>query len=164
MSVDYQVVPLTEAPSQQLSTTLGGQSVVIRVYTKSINVPMLQPGGMPTDPPYYRNTDPVFLDLYMAPAGGGGLEAVVLGVVGLHATRIVRDAYLGFVGDLAFYDLQGSDDPFGVPRVLPPYYLQSPYQMALPRSAGNHPADTSVLGVCPGLGTRFVLTYWPTLE
>lgn len=163
MSTDYQVVPLTEAPSQQLSTTLGGQSVIIRVYTKSVNVPRLPPGAIATDPPFYKNADPLFLDLYKA-AADGTLGAVVLGVTCLHATRIVRDAYLGFAGDLAFYDLQGTDDPFGVPRVLPPYYLQSEYQVALPRSAGNHPADTSILGVCPGLGTRFVLTYWPNLD
>ena len=26
--------------------------------------------------------------------------------------RIVRDTYLGFLGDLAFFDLQGEDDPY----------------------------------------------------
>lgn len=162
MSTDYQVIPLTEAPSQQLSTTLNEQSVVIRVYTKSINVPRLMPGGIPTDPPYYKNTDPLFLDLYKTSIDGT-LETILLGAICLNAVRIVRDSYLGFVGDLAFYDLKGSEDPFGVPRVLPPYYLQSDYQMALKRSSHNHPADTTLLGVCPGLGTRFILTYWSDL-
>lgn len=161
MSTDYQVIPLTEAPSQELSITLNGQAVVLRVYTKSVNVPLLLPGQIATDPPTYKNSDPVFIDVRMTPFGGGNLAEVVLGVICHNATSIVRERYRGFVGDLAFYDLKGSDDPYGVPRRLPPYYLQSDFQMALPRTAGNHPADTSILGVCPGLGSRFILTYWP---
>lgn len=163
MSTNYQIVPLTEAPSQTLTTTLGGQTCSIRVYTKSVNVPNQPPNAIPTDPPPYQNVNPVFLDLSVVPLLGSGLVPVVYGVICQHANRIVRDAYLGFTGDLAFYDLVGSDDPFGVPRRFPPYYLQSPYQLAQPRASGNRPADTSILGICPGLGSRFVLTYWPDL-
>lgn len=143
--------------------TLGAQACTLRVYSKSVMAPFFQPGMIATDPPVYRNTCPVYLDLLVVPVGGGDAELVVGGVIAHHATRIVRDTYLGFVGDLAFYDTQGSEDPFGVPRRLPPYYLQNPYQMALPRIAGNRPANPNILGVCPGLGTRFILTYWPDL-
>lgn len=163
MSTDYQVIPLTEAPAQTLNANLGGQSCTIRVYTKSVNVPYQPPGTIPTDPPAYQNVGPLFLDLSVVPFLGGDLAPVVRGVICHHACRIVRDEYLGFTGDLAFYDLQGTDDPFGVPRRFPPYYLQSPYQLEQPRTSGNKPADTSILGVCPGLGTRFILTYWPLL-
>lgn len=163
MSLDYFVIPLTEAPSQDLSTTLAGQVCRMVVYAKSVMAPILLPEMIATDPPVYQNVCPVYLDLYLTPAGGGAEELVVGGVVAHHATRIVRDTYLGFVGDLAFYDTQGEEDPFGVPRRLPPYYLQNPYQMALPRIAGNRPSNPNILGVCPGLGTRFILTYWPDL-
>lgn len=163
MSINYQVIPLTEAPSQSLIANLSGQSCTIRVYTKSINVPYQSPDVIPTDPPTYQNVDPLFLDLSIVPRLGGDLTPVVLGVICHHANRIVRDTYLGFIGDLAFYDLQGTDDPFGVPRRFPPYYLQNTYQLEQPRTSANRPADTSILGVCPGLGSRFILTYWPDL-
>ncbi|MHB8283477.1 MAG: phage baseplate plug family protein [Caulobacteraceae bacterium] len=37
---------------------------------------------------------------------------IVGGVLALQANLIVRDAYLGFVGDLAFFDTEGADDPY----------------------------------------------------
>lgn len=37
--------------------------------------------------------------------------AIVFGVLCQDRNRIVRDAYLGFVGDLAFIDNDGTDDP-----------------------------------------------------
>ena len=36
---------------------------------------------------------------------------VIGGVIALDRNLIVRDAYLGFIGDLAFVDTQGTDDP-----------------------------------------------------
>lgn len=160
---DFQIVPLTTAPSQRLTVTLGTQACVITLYTKSINAPYREPHTLISDPPIYRNTDPLFLDLDVVPAGGGDAAQIIAGVICHNATRIVRDTYLGFIGDLAFFDTQGTDDPYGVPRRLPPYYLQNAYQMALPRGGGGVPIDTSILGVCPGLGSRFILTYWPDL-
>lgn len=162
-SLDYQVVPLTTAPFQRLAVTLGVQSCSLNVYTKSINAAIREPGTIATDPPIYRNTDPLFLDLFIVPVGGGNLVQIIAGAQCHNAVRLVRDTYLGFIGDLAFYDTIGTDDPFGVPNRLPPYYLQNAYQMALPRGGGGRPSDTSLLGTCPGLGTRFILTYWPDL-
>lgn len=36
---------------------------------------------------------------------------VVAGVIAENLNRIVRNRYLGFVGDLVFQDLQGTEDP-----------------------------------------------------
>jgi hypothetical protein len=38
-------------------------------------------------------------------------EVIVTGVLCENYNKIVRDQYLGFPGDLCFYDGQGTDDP-----------------------------------------------------
>lgn len=49
----------------------------------------------------------LFVDVYVNDS------PVILGVIAQHANRIVRDAYLGFIGDLAFFDTTAStDDPY----------------------------------------------------
>jgi len=77
-------IPLSAKPSQTLSVLLGGQNCQIRVYQK---------------------TTGVYLDLYVNNA------AVVTGVIARDRVLIVRQSYLGFVGDLSFFDTQGTDDP-----------------------------------------------------
>lgn len=47
----------------------------------------------------------MFLDLYVANS------LIIGGVICENANRIVRSSYLGFVGDLAFFDTQGEEDP-----------------------------------------------------
>ncbi len=47
----------------------------------------------------------LFVDVYLGPT------LVIGGVICENRNRIVRSAYLGFVGDLAFVDSQGSEDP-----------------------------------------------------
>jgi hypothetical protein len=79
-----QVIPLAAVPSQTLSVVLAGQSCRINVYAK---------------------TTGLYLDLYVNDA------LIIGGVICLNTVLIVRDRYLGFIGDLAFFDLQGSDDP-----------------------------------------------------
>lgn len=78
------VVPLSPVPSQTVSVVLAQQSCRISVYAK---------------------TTGLFLDLYVNDA------LIIAGVIGLNTVLIVRDQYLGFAGDLAFFDLQGSADP-----------------------------------------------------
>jgi hypothetical protein len=78
------IVPLAPLPSQTVTVPLGGQDCRIDVYAK---------------------TTGVFLDLYVS----GVL--IVGGAICRDRVRIVRDAYLGFAGDLGFYDTQGRDDP-----------------------------------------------------
>jgi hypothetical protein len=162
LSLDYQIVPLTEDPSQNVTVTLNQQPCLLRVYTKSINVPIDDP-QIYTDPPTYVNQNPVFLDLFVNDA------LVIGGVLCLNDVRIVRDAYLGFVGDLSIIDTSGAgEDPFGVPARLPPLDLLNEYQRTLARTGHDNTAlygkaPPLLAGRIPGLGTRFLLTYWPNL-
>lgn len=79
-----QIIPTTPTPSQVLSVSLAGQRCRIEVFVKSTGL---------------------FLNLYVNDA------LVIGGVICQHANRIVRQAYLGFVGDLAFFDTLGEEDP-----------------------------------------------------
>jgi hypothetical protein len=79
-----QAIPIIDAPSQTLTVQLGGQSCRIDIAQKST--------GM-------------FADLYVNDA------LVIGGVVCENLNRIVRSAYLGFIGDLTFADTQGYADP-----------------------------------------------------
>lgn len=77
-------IPLQATPNQSLQVALGGQAV-------TLNVQQLAYG--------------LFMDVYF------GTEPVITGVICLDRNRIVRSAYLGFIGDLAFVDTQGTADP-----------------------------------------------------
>jgi len=78
------VVPLQALPSQTVSVTLGGQACDIHVYQRSTGL---------------------YLDLSVANT------PVIGGVIAHDRNRLVRSLYLGFVGDLAFVDTQGTSDP-----------------------------------------------------
>lgn len=77
-------VPLVATPSQRLQVTLGDQDCRIAIYQK---------------------TTGMFIDLSVA-----GVP-IMSGVLCHDRSRIVRYAYLGFIGDLLFVDTQGRDDP-----------------------------------------------------
>jgi hypothetical protein len=79
-----QSVPLLVTPSQVLSVALGGQSVQLAVYQK-------------------------LLGMYMDVQVNNSL--IIGGVICQDRNRIVRSLYLGFLGDLMFYDNQGLTDP-----------------------------------------------------
>jgi hypothetical protein len=81
-----QTVPLQPTPNQTLQCVLGGQSCALRVYQRRTGL---------------------YVDVSLVT----GSAPVVAGVIGRDRNRIVRDAYLGFLGDLAFMDAQGTDDP-----------------------------------------------------
>ena len=78
------VIPTTAVPNQTLSVALGGQNCTINIYAKSTGL---------------------YTDVYVSNS------LIIGGVICLNANLIVRDLYLGFIGDLAFFDVQGSDDP-----------------------------------------------------
>lgn len=78
------IIPLAAVPSQTLTVQLAGQACRINVYQKSTGL---------------------FVDLYVSDA------LIVGGVIALDRNRLVRSAYLGFVGDLEFADTQGLEDP-----------------------------------------------------
>lgn len=77
-------VPLQATPNQTVAVPLAGQSCQLNVYQKSTSL--------------------------MADVLVDG-EIVLSGVLCLDRNRLIRDLYLGFVGDLAFFDTQGLDDP-----------------------------------------------------
>lgn len=78
------LIPLDAVPSQTVDIVLNNQVCTISVYQKSTGL---------------------FLDLSVNNA------LIIGGVLCENANRIVRSAYLGFIGDLAFLDTQGSTDP-----------------------------------------------------
>lgn len=77
-------ITLSAIPSQSFTVVLGEQNCIIRLSQK---------------------TTGLFMDLSVdgAPVVTGSLCRDMVGVV--------RDAYLGFVGELVFMDTQGSSDP-----------------------------------------------------
>ena len=79
-----QQIPLNATPSQKLNITLGGQYCTIQLRTLSTGL---------------------FLDLLVNDL------PIVQCVQCVNQSLIVREAYLGFIGDLAFKDTQGDSDP-----------------------------------------------------
>jgi hypothetical protein len=79
-----QVVPIADTYAQTLSVTLANQAVTLAIYQKSTGL---------------------FCDVSVSGS------TILTGVICQNLNRIVRDLYLGFVGDLIFVDLQGTSDP-----------------------------------------------------
>ncbi len=78
------VLNISDVPSQTFNVTLGGRACTINLYQKST--------GLFCD---------ILIDDVM----------VIGGVICENLNRLVRDSYLGFVGDLVFNDTQGDLDP-----------------------------------------------------
>ena len=78
------IVPLSNVPSQTVTSVLGGQNCQINVYQKSTGV---------------------YLDLFV------NNIALCTTSLCVNETRIVRYKYLGFIGDLMFVDTEGKNDP-----------------------------------------------------
>ena len=78
------VIPLQAIPAQSFNATLGGQSCQIALYQKGSDF---------------------FMDLSI------GAQVIRQGRMVRNATRLVRYAYLGFIGDLIMFDTQGQSDP-----------------------------------------------------
>lgn len=75
---------LAAIPAQSFSAVLGGQNCQISVYQKSTGV---------------------FVDIAI------NNSRIISGKICLDRVKLVRQAYLGFVGDLFFADTQGVSDP-----------------------------------------------------
>ena len=78
------IIPLQSVPSQRVTVTLAGQYCQINVYQKLYGL---------------------FLDLYADNA------LLIGGVACQDRNPIVRSTYLGFIGDLVFFDRQGLENP-----------------------------------------------------
>ncbi|WP_345822895.1 hypothetical protein ABC766_32170 (plasmid) [Methylobacterium fujisawaense] len=79
-----QIIPIQAVPSQSVKAHLGDQPCKIVIQQKLYGV---------------------FLDLYVNEV------LLVAGAICQDRNRLVRSAYIGFVGDLMFEDLQGTEDP-----------------------------------------------------
>lgn len=79
-----QLIPLRPLPNQQVQVQLGTQAVTINVFQQAYGL---------------------YVDVFV------GGTAIIQGVIGENLNRIVRSAYLGFDGDLVFWDTQGDEDP-----------------------------------------------------
>ena len=82
------IVPLQPVASQTLSVALNNQACQVNLYVL---------GSAPFEH--------LYLDLLVSDS------LIIGGVICQNLNPIVRDAYLGFVGDLMFQDTQGADDP-----------------------------------------------------
>lgn len=80
-----QIVPVTAIASQSFTVQLNGQQCQINLYEKS--------------------NYGLFFDLIL-----NGTR-IVTAMLCLNGVGLVREAYLGFIGQLAFIDTQGSTDP-----------------------------------------------------
>jgi hypothetical protein len=78
------LIPIKPVPRQTLQIVLDDQSCVIEIFQ--------MPFGL-------------FVSLSVNDS------LIVASVIALNETRVVRSRYLGFLGDLAFQDTQGSSDP-----------------------------------------------------
>lgn len=81
-----QIIPLQAIPNQVLQVQLGGQNCTIALQQTSYAM---------------------FFTLTL----GSNAMPTVAGVNCENLNRLVRDAYLGFSGDFAFADTEGSSDP-----------------------------------------------------
>jgi hypothetical protein len=78
------IIPLQAIPNQTLTVTLSDQVTQLNVY---------------------QTYNGLFIDVLVENV------LIIGGVICENQNRIVRSDYLGFSGDLAFIDTQGSDDP-----------------------------------------------------
>lgn len=78
------LIPLLAVPSQTLSVQLGAQPCKIDVVTRG---------------------EGLYVNLYVNDV------LIVGGVAARNRVGIVLNAYLGFIGDLAWFDSQGQEDP-----------------------------------------------------
>lgn len=79
-----QIVPLQALANQTAQAQLGGQAVTLNVYQQTFGL---------------------YMDVML------GTVPVVQGVICLNKTLIVRNTYLGLIGDLIFLDTQGGGNP-----------------------------------------------------
>lgn len=98
-----QIIPVRAVPNQFLSVQLQGQPTELAIYQKSTGL---------------------FMDVFV------NSSLIIGGVLCLNRKAIVRTAYLGFIGDLAFFDNQpsaffGPADPVytGLGARWPLYYF-----------------------------------------
>jgi hypothetical protein len=91
-----QTVQVSDVFSQTLQSQLGGQNVTLNIY-------QLSTSGVDS------NGNLTTVGLYMDVLING--QPIITGVICHSLNRIVRNAYLGFIGDLGWVDTQGTSSP-----------------------------------------------------
>jgi len=80
-----QIIPLSQVPSQTFTVQLETQNCLINVYQKSTGL---------------------YFDLTL------NSNLIISSMICLNLVGLVRESYLGFTGQLFFFDTQGTDDPY----------------------------------------------------
>ncbi len=78
------LVPTPSVPNQTLQALLGNQSCTLNVYQFAYGL---------------------FMDVLVSN------QLIIGGVICQNLNKIVRDFYLGFIGDFVWFDTQGTSDP-----------------------------------------------------
>lgn len=78
------IVPITAVPAQTFTVQLNNQNCSINLYQKSTGL---------------------YFDLAL------NNQTIVQTMICLNLVGLVREAYLGFIGQLFFFDTQGTNDP-----------------------------------------------------
>lgn len=122
------IIPTLPVPSQTISVLLSGQPSRINIFQRTAETltdadPIVgflgtnESDFVVTDEEDYMQISEVsgfgaisipamFIELYVND------QPIITGVLCQSFNRIVRDSYLGFLGDLAFQDLSGDADPY----------------------------------------------------
>ncbi|MHB8915610.1 MAG: phage baseplate plug family protein [Thiobacillus sp.] len=105
-----QIIPLQSVPNQSLSVTLNGQLCAIELRSLGFqNSPEFILGlsvlGDTLGSLYQLPATMLFITLTVAGA------AIITNQICLDRKLLVREPYLGFLGDIGFIDNQGTDDP-----------------------------------------------------
>ena len=79
-----QIIPIVAVPSQSFTIQLGGQNCAINIYQLATGL---------------------YFDLAV------NNQSIVNTMICLNLVGLVREEYLGFVGQLAFVDTKGNSDP-----------------------------------------------------
>jgi hypothetical protein len=78
-------IPILSVGSQELTVSLSNQAVQLKIYQRITGL---------------------YIDVYV------NNTLIIGGIICHDRNLIIRDSYLGFVGDLTFIDTQGTDDPY----------------------------------------------------
>jgi hypothetical protein len=91
------LIPIQDVFAQTVNVTLANQVCQINIYQKQYT-----DSANPTSPNLITS---LFCDLYI------NNTLIIGGVICQNLNKIVRDLYLGFIGDIVFFDTQGVNDP-----------------------------------------------------
>jgi hypothetical protein len=137
-----QIIPIKDVPSQTLNVQLAGQSCRLLIYQRA-------PG--------------LFMDVYVSDA------LIIAGVLCENLNRIVRDVYLGFIGDLAWLDNDGADNPevgglggrFQLCYLTPDEVDQLPFTKYVPEPPPRKPSGGALIAESMDVADEVDATYIP---